>query len=72
MDTKTRLLAKAVTWQISGLFSMAIIGYFFTGSIAAGGGIAIAGAVLGFMSYFLHEMAWSKVGWGRPVTGVKQ
>lgn len=65
MDTTTRLVAKSITWQISGLIVMTAIGYWFTSSITAGGGIALASALLGFVSYFVHEMVWAKVGWGR-------
>lgn len=65
MDSKTRLLAKSVTWQIAGFFAMMVIGYLFTGSLFASGGIAFSGMVVGFISYFLHEVAWSKVTWGR-------
>lgn len=65
MDTTTRLVAKSITWQISGLVMMTLIGYLFTNSIAASGGIALASALIGFLSYFVHEMVWSKVGWGR-------
>lgn len=65
METKTRIAAKAVTWQTMGMVVMALIGLGFTGSITAGGGIAIAGAILGFVTYFFHELVWSKVSWGR-------
>jgi uncharacterized membrane protein len=65
MESKVRLLTKAITWQVAGLFTMTLIGYLFTGSIAASGGIAIVGSVTGFVSYFAHEVAWSKVSWGR-------
>ncbi len=64
MDSKVRLLTKAVTWQVAGFCSMLLIGFIFTGSVAAGGGIAITGSVVGFVSYFVHELAWSKVAWG--------
>jgi uncharacterized membrane protein len=67
MDTTIRLLTKAVTWQIAGLFTMTLIGFLFTGSISASSGIAIVGALTGFASYFVHEMAWSRVSWGRNV-----
>jgi uncharacterized membrane protein len=33
--------------------------------VAASSGIAIVGAITGFMSYFIHEMVWSRVSWGR-------
>lgn len=65
MDTTPRLITKSITWQVSGLVVMTLIGYLFTGSVSAGGGIAIASALVGFVSYFMHEMAWSKIGWGR-------
>lgn len=68
MDTTTRLITKSVTWQIAGFFTMMLIGFLFTDSIAASSGIAIAGSVAGFMSYFLHEMIWSRIVWGRETT----
>lgn len=65
MDSKIRLFAKAVTWQVAGLFSMMLIGFLFTGSVAASGGIALVGAITGFVAYYAHEVAWSHVAWGR-------
>ena len=66
MDSTIRLLTKAVTWQVAGFFTMMLIGFLFTGSVVASGGIALAGSLAGFVSYFLHEMAWARVTWGRP------
>ena len=65
MDTTTRLVIKSFTWQVAGLISMTLIGFLFTSSFAASSGIAITGAIAGFLSYFLHEIVWSKIGWGR-------
>ncbi len=65
MDSRPRLFAKAATWQCAGLVSMSVIGFLFTGSIAAGGGIAVAGAMTGFVTYVVHEMLWAKIPWGR-------
>lgn len=65
MDTHTRSLAKAVSWQLLGLLSMMLIGYIFTGSLRTGGGLAITSAVLGTICYIAHERAWSAVRWGR-------
>ena len=67
MDSKFRLLTKAVTWQIAGFFSMTLISFLYTGSVAASGAIAITGSITGFVSYFAHELVWSKIAWGmRP------
>ncbi len=68
MDTPTRLIVKSATWQIAGFVMMMLIGFLFTGSVVASGGIAVAGSVTGFLSYFLHEMIWSKINWGRRTT----
>ena len=65
METTTRLITKSATWQAMGLVVMTLVGYLFTGSVTAGGGIAVASAAIGFLSYFMHEMAWSKICWGR-------
>lgn len=65
MDSTIRLIAKAVSWQVAGFFSMMLIGFLFTGSVVASGGIALAGGLSGFVAYFLHEMIWSRVAWGR-------
>ncbi|MEP2892492.1 DUF2061 domain-containing protein [Tateyamaria sp.] len=67
MDSTIRLFTKAVTWQVAGFFSMMLIGFLFTGSIAASGGIAFVGAITGFAAYFVHELVWSRISWGRGV-----
>lgn len=65
MDTTKRLTLKALTWQVSGFVIMTLIGLAVTGSFKAGGGIAALGAVVGFGTYFCHELIWSKIKWGR-------
>ena len=65
MDRPIRTLVKALTWQASGLVTMTGIGYLATGSVSAGGGIALASAVTGFVAFFLHERLWARVRWGR-------
>ena len=64
MDSKFRLLTKAVTWQVAGFFSMMLISFLFTGSVTASGAIAITGSIAGFVAYIAHELAWSKIAWG--------
>jgi uncharacterized membrane protein len=65
MDTTKRLITKSITWQLAGLITMTFIGFLFTNSFTASGGIAIAGSIVGFLSYFFHEIVWSKIQWGR-------
>ena len=47
METTRRAIAKAVTWQLIGLFVMTAITYAITGSVAEGGLVAIVGAATG-------------------------
>lgn len=68
MESTTRTFAKAVSWQILGLFSMALIGYMFTGSLLTAGSLAAASAATGLVCYVLHERVWNRVGWGRNVS----
>ena len=49
VESKKRLVAKSITWQGAGFVTMTVIGFLFTGSMAAVGGIALAGAVVGFL-----------------------
>ena len=64
MDRKFRLVTKALSWQICGLFTMMLISFIFTGSVTASGAIAITGSITGFVAYIAHELAWSKITWG--------
>ncbi|MEX6505384.1 DUF2061 domain-containing protein [Jiella sp. M17.18] len=64
METRTRSLAKAVSWQILGFLVMSVLGYLFTGSMSSGGALAATATALGFVSYLLHERVWARISWG--------
>lgn len=65
METGLRTLAKAITWQVSGLVVMVALAYGATGSLSIAGGLALASSAAGFVTYFLHERIWQRVRWGR-------
>jgi uncharacterized membrane protein len=65
MDTTTRTLAKAVTWNILGITVMTVLNYPHTGSLAGALWLAVSVSTLGFISYLVHEKAWNAVRWGR-------
>lgn len=65
METQRRTLAKAATWQLSGLAVMTAITFVVTGSWGQGGVVALTGAAVGSVTYVLHERAWARVRWGR-------
>nr|WP_068116704.1 DUF2061 domain-containing protein [Tropicimonas marinistellae] len=65
METPLRSIAKAATWQALGLAMMTLISWVVTGSVAAGGAIAVLGAAVGTVTYVFHERLWAHVRWGR-------
>ncbi|WP_107497398.1 DUF2061 domain-containing protein [Thalassobius sp. I31.1] len=65
MDTPKRTWTKAILWQTLGLFSMLVVGFLFTGSIAVGGAMAVVNALIGLAVYILFERAWNRISWGR-------
>lgn len=67
METRRRSLVKAVIWNVIGLFSMACVGILTTGSVTAGGVMAVINTVMGFTLYLIYERVWSGIRWGRHV-----
>ncbi|ORE89914.1 DUF2061 domain-containing protein [Aurantimonas sp. 22II-16-19i] len=64
MESSKRSLAKAVSWQMVGLVTMAILGEVFTGSFFAGSELALTSCAIGFVMYVLHERVWAGIRWG--------
>jgi uncharacterized membrane protein len=67
MESAKRTITKAILWNLMGLLSMAGVGYAATGSLALGGGLAIANTLVGFICYVIYERVWSGIHWGRHV-----
>lgn len=65
METRTRSIAKAVTWQLLGLVTMTLIAWLITGDLGASGGVAVTAAVTGFLCFIVHERIWAHIRWGR-------
>ncbi|QIE41565.1 DUF2061 domain-containing protein [Meridianimarinicoccus aquatilis] len=67
METPKRTFLKALTWQVLGLAMMTLIGLAVTGSVQAGGSIALISALTSLGFYILHERIWARISWGRSV-----
>ncbi|MEQ8599471.1 MAG: DUF2061 domain-containing protein [Devosia sp.] len=65
MESSARSIVKAVTWQAIGLVTMTLMGWLATGSLVAAGGLALSGALSGFVCFILHERLWARIQWGR-------
>ena len=65
METRLRSIVKAVIWNLIGLTVMALVGIMVTGSLAAGGIMAVINTLIGLTTYFLYERVWAGIRWGR-------
>jgi len=60
MVTKTRHLAKAITWRIIASVTTAIIAYTFGLPPKAVGLVFVADIIIKFVLYYIHERVWYK------------
>ena len=60
MVTKSRHLAKAVTWRIIASIVTAIIAYMFGLPPKAVGAVFVADLIIKFVLYYAHERVWYK------------
>jgi uncharacterized membrane protein len=65
LESPARSIVKAVTWQAIGLVTMTLMGWLATGNLVAAGGLAVSGALSGFVCFILHERLWARIQWGR-------
>jgi uncharacterized membrane protein len=60
-NSRTRSLAKALTWRITATLTTAAIAYVVTGELKTAAMIGGIEFVLKFMTYYGHERAWNFV-----------
>lgn len=63
-EKHSRSLVKAISWRVLGSIDTFLLSWFFTGSPAAAGAIASTEVLTKMVLYYMHERAWSSVGWG--------
>jgi uncharacterized membrane protein len=60
MVSKSRHLAKAVTWRIIASIVTALIAYMFGLPPKAVGAVFVADLIIKFVLYYIHERVWYK------------
>ena len=60
-SSRTRSLAKALTWRITATLTTAVIAYIVTGELSTALIIGGLEFVLKFIMYYGHERAWNTV-----------
>jgi uncharacterized membrane protein len=63
-ESRSRSLAKAVSWRATGTIDTFVISAIITGRLTLAGSIAATELFTKVLLYYLHERAWSAVHWG--------
>lgn len=65
METsRTRSLAKALTWRALASLDTFTLGYLITGKPLAAASIAGGEVLTKMLLYYLHERGWAAIDWG--------
>jgi uncharacterized membrane protein len=64
-DTKSRSLAKAISWRVTGTADTFLISWLITGEPLLATGIAVTELVTKVFLYWFHERLWNRVKWGQ-------
>ena len=64
-ETKKRSVIKTVTWKVIATSITFLTLYFFTGSFLGSVKITAVAAILGMISFYIHERVWNHVAWGK-------
>ena len=66
MESKSRSIAKAMSYRVLGSATTALIIFFLTRKIALSADLGVLDMVLKIGLYFLHERLWNHISFGRP------
>jgi uncharacterized membrane protein len=64
-DSKSRSLAKTISWRITGTTATFLISWIVLGDTKTSGAIAIIQLTFNTVIYFFHERLWNKILWGK-------
>lgn len=64
-ESRSRSLAKAISWRITGTLDTFIISWLITGQLSLAGAIAVTEVITKIILYWLHERGWNKISWGK-------
>ena len=62
--TKTRSLAKTISWRALGSLDTFVLTYLITGEAKIGAFVASAEVMTKIVLYYFHERAWAHIRWG--------
>jgi len=60
-----RTILKTLSWRVIGSTSTFLISYLITGQAFIATSIAIMQMIVNTILYYIHEVVWNKVTWGK-------
>ena len=63
-EDRKRSIAKAISYRIICIISLAIVTYVFTGDLVQMTGIVVVFQSIQTVIYYLHERLWEQTQWG--------
>jgi uncharacterized membrane protein len=68
LEKINRTLVKGISWRSIMIIQYLLIGWWTTGSLAFGAGLAGFTTIVNSIIYFLHERFWNRINWGKIST----
>jgi len=66
--TRSRSIAKALTWRVIATLTTASLAYIFTRDIDTAIKVGAFDVIIKLAFYYLHERSWEMVEWGKVIT----
>jgi sulfate adenylyltransferase large subunit len=64
-ETRSRSLAKALSWRATGSIDTFLVAFVVSGSPKIAGSVAVTEILTKILIYYLHERVWALVPWGK-------
>ena len=65
METRTRSLAKAISWRIFATLTTMLLVFVFTGNLVVSESVGLAELVSKIVIYYVHERVWNLLRFGK-------
>ncbi len=65
MITKTRSIAKSITWRLIAIAVTFIVGFAMTGNWQFAASLSLLSNFINFVLYYIHERFWLQIRWGK-------
>ena len=64
-ETKKRSSIKTLTWKVVATLITLSTTYVFTNNFIGSVKITVVAAIIGLISFYIHERIWNRIKWGK-------